>query len=219
MGDVLVKPVLPMHEEHRASLQKRGGSPCKLFHPCFSKHMAILRACRQRAWPVRGYTELEHPFHLEVLRVLEQYIGAPAREIAFVTDGCGLPTPALSAHEMAHAFMRLAGADEGSEAGRIAAGMWTHPEWVGGPERLDTALMQANPGRVIAKEGADGLLAVGVRPSGASSNGMGILLKLAGGPSRRFSTLVLQPFLHHLGLEVPAVEAIDGQSVECHVGP
>jgi len=89
----------------------------------------------------------------------------------------------------------------------IAALMQQHPELIGGTGRLDTRLMQhALPGqdvlqpKLIAKEGADGLLCLGIGPSTPFPDGLGILLKLSSGYSSKHLETLIQHTLASLGL-------------------
>ena len=129
-----------------------------------------------------------------------------------VTDGCGLQSPVLTSDEMARLFRRL----PASEAG--AAMMLFHPDWIGGEGRVDTLLMQKNPGRVVAKEGADGLLGIGVLPNNRFSDGLGILLKLGAGYLPALAALAVKPLLEALGL-VSVGETPHGQSARYHYRP
>jgi arylformamidase len=78
--------------------------------------------------------------------------------------------------------------------------------------------MQRNPSRLIAKEGADGLLAIGVLPSPEAPAGAGLIVKLASGHQPGWAALAAAPFLEALGLE-PLVEPTPGQDVQWHVRP
>ncbi len=209
---------LPMDAEHRAWLLARGGGPRTVFHPCYSKHLAILAACREHGWPLDGYVATGHPFHRELLRVLEPYLARGVESVQFVTDGCRLPTPVLSSRELACIYHRLAVAEEASVEGRLRRAMWQHPEWIGAADRYDTRLMRANPGRLIAKEGADGLLAIGIGPTASEPGGVGLLIKLAAGHQPSWAALAATPFLEALGLD-PLREATPGQEVVWHAHP
>lgn len=187
-------------------------------HPCFSKHMAILAACREHGWPLESYTSLSHPYHRELLAVLENELGRPRATFEFVTDGCQLPTPLLLSTELGTLYRKLAAAADDSVAARLRHAMQSHPTWIGGSARFDTRLMLENPGLLIAKEGADGLLAVGVLPNREEPGGVGLVAKLASGHQPAWAVLALRPFLMALGLRVPAVPT-PGQDVVWHVDP
>jgi arylformamidase len=209
---------LPLCADSRARLLDAGALPSPLFHPCFSKHVAILEACRQHGWPLAGYTALDHPFHAALGALLGSMLGRPLGNGDFVGDGCRLPTPVLEPLELARLYRDLAAAGDTGSLGAIRRAMTTEPEWIGGPDRVDTRLMLKNPGALVAKEGADGLLAVGVVPNPAAPAGAGLLVKLASGHQPGWAALALAPFLEALGLE-PLLEPTPGQEVIWHVTP
>jgi arylformamidase len=208
----------PLSLEHAARLAATGASPAPIHHPCFSKHLAILEACREHAWPFEGYAAASHPFHLRLLARLEPLLGRAGDTLEFVPDGCGLLTPLISALELAQAYRALAAAPDTSELGRLRRAMSRYPEWIGGPGRIDTCLMQRNPGLLIAKEGADGLLAIGIAPNPREPEGAGLVVKLAAGHQPAWAALAAAPFLTALGLE-PVREPTPGQEVCWHVKP
>jgi L-asparaginase II len=74
------------------------------------------------------------------------------------------------------------------------------PELIGGTNRLDTMLMQAAPGRIVSKVGADGVWCCGVLPSTQYPAGLGIALKVADGDDHRGRPVVAVSILKQLGL-------------------
>ena len=57
---------------------------------------------------------------------------------------------------------------------------WQYPDLTGGFNRLDGTIIKAGGGQVIAKEGADGLLGLGIiHPD--YPNGLGVVIKIAHG--------------------------------------
>ena len=67
---------------------------------------------------------------------------------------------------------------------RVRDAMVAHPELVAGTrDRLDTSLMKAVPGRVVAKSGMEALRGVGILPGarGAGSPASGLALKIEDG--------------------------------------
>jgi arylformamidase len=138
--------------------------------------------------------------------------------LEFVTDGCQLPTPVLSSLELARIYRHLAVADSGSAEARIRQAMQAEPAWIGAEDRVDTRLMQQNPGRLIAKEGADGLLAIGISPTPADPGGFGLLIKLASGHQPAWAALAAAPFLEALGL-LAVRDSTPGQDVIWHACP
>jgi L-asparaginase II len=113
----------------------------------------MLAACVRHGWPVEGYLSLAHPLQQNINAALRQLTGLET--LQYGVDGCGAPVAYLPIWAMARAFARLSEDQHGQKA---LAAMAAHPVLVGGPGRVDTALMQATQGRVIAKVGAEGVL-------------------------------------------------------------
>jgi L-asparaginase II len=82
--------------------------------------------------------------------------------------------------------------------------MTTHPEMVDGSkpdDLLDSALMLATEGRLVSKMGAEGLIIVGVRPSEAWPQGLGVAIKVADGDSdQRARSPIAVALLRRLGV-------------------
>ena len=81
-------------------------------------------------------------------------------------DGCGAPLFAFSLTALAGAFRKLVDAAPGTPERRVADEMRAHPDLVAGTRADDTVLMGAVPG-LLAKGGAEGVLAVAVPGTGA----------------------------------------------------
>ena len=113
-------------------------------------------------------------------------------------DGCGAPVLALSLTGLARAFQRLVSAEPGSHERRVADQMRAHPELVAGTGADDTLLMAAVPG-LLAKGGAEGVVAVAVPGHGA------VAIKIDDG-GMRARTPVLLDELRRLGVEVPVLD-------------
>ncbi|MEM6731003.1 MAG: asparaginase [Myxococcota bacterium] len=171
-------------------------------------HAAVLRGCAVKGWPQQSYTSTAHPFYEAHLGVLREWLGEQWQPDEVATDGDGLPTVTLRVSELARCY---AGLTRTRERDWIWNSMVAHPEMVGGRGRLDTALLAAGGGALIAKEGADGLLAVGVvHPS--FPEGLGLVIKIAHGWDPRASWWVIQEMLLELGVSLPDPPALRRQS-------
>ena len=147
------------------------------YHCCSGEHAAILRGCRMRGWKRAGYTLPQHPFFQAYLEVLRGFLGEDWQPIRVARDGCGLPTVSNTVNELARLFSHLA-ADRDKDW--IWEAMVRHPDLVGGFNRLDSTIIKAGNGKVMAKEGADGLLGLSVvHPD--YPDGLGIVIKIAHG--------------------------------------
>lgn len=194
------------------------GKACKLSHPCSGKHLAHILWCKAQEVPLEHYLfeELTHQKQLRIL--LGWYLGKEPENFLTTEDGCGLPTLALSGDEMAHLFCALTQPLPLDEMmtppteieallplwGYLRSLMQEHPTLLGGQGRLDTRITQGklHPNlkpQMIAKEGADGLLGVGIMPSPPYKNGLGILIKMAHGYDPQATERVLLALLEALG--------------------
>jgi L-asparaginase II len=77
------------------------------------------------------------------------------------------------------------GEDVKNACHRIVSAMRDHPRLIGGTERLDTMIMDAAPGELISKVGAEGVWLSAVLPNAKFPNGLAIALKIEDGDDRR----------------------------------
>jgi L-asparaginase II len=147
----------------------------------------MLALARHRGWETAGYHVAGHPVQNRAKQMLAHYAGLAPSALGEGVDGCGVVAFALPLGNMARAFAaivadegeaprRIVGAmtghpplgnmarafaaiaaDEGEAPRRIVGAMTGHPDHVAGHRRLCTEVMQAYPGRVLAKVGAEGV--------------------------------------------------------------
>lgn len=208
----------PMDETHRVQLKEEGDKASQWFHTCFSKHLAILQACRNAGWDLDSYLDSNHPYHLRLLEILQGLLGENLSGTSWVADGCKLPTPVLGLDQMSKLFFKLVSSEDRNTLQRLRDHMMANPDWIGGAHRVDTRLMIAFKNRLVAKEGADGLLGVGLLPSGKYPRGLGIVIKLASGYQPEWAGLALRPFLVAEGEAYP-IRVPEGQTVHYHFAP
>ncbi len=189
-------PDLPLGEQARARHLARGLAAAPKYMNCSGKHAAMLATCVVNGWSTADYLDPAHPLQVATRETIEDVAGEPVAQVG--VDGCGAPIFAISLTGLARAFGRLAAAAPGTLEHRVAAAMNAHPQWVGGTGRDVTTLMSALPG-VIAKDGAEGVYAVGL------PTGEGVALKIADGSSRARAVVVVA-VLKRLGVDVSAVE-------------
>ncbi len=210
---VQVPASVPLEERARV-LAREGGQPAsRWYHTCFCKHAAIVEACELHGWNPKEYLRVEHPYHTALMQRLEKWLGRKVGR--YVVDGCGLPSPVLLSSELASLFEKLMSAPAGSPENHVARAMAAHPEWIGGPNRVDTRTMQKNSPATIAKEGADGLTGIGAIAKTKVSGPVGILVKIASGFFPELAAMAVAPVLEALGLS-PLHELPKGQTLEYH---
>jgi L-asparaginase II len=160
-------------------MRERPQSPGRIHNNCSGKHAGMLAVCRHHEWPLDGYHTLPHPLQQRILRTIATWTGCSAEAIDVAIDGCGLPTFALPLDRVAMACARYAAAAGGEPAATVIEAMTSHPEFVAGTDRLDTALMRVARGRLFAKVGAEGYYCAGI-----PEQRLGIALKVEDGAKR-----------------------------------
>jgi len=174
-------PHAPYDEEAARAIVCDGGRPGRLHNNCSGKHVAMLALVAHRGWERDGYWRFDHPLQRRIRASLAEWIDSGPDELRWETDGCGVPTPFLPLREMAVAYARLARqvgeGDEGPVA--VVGAMMKHPELTSSPGREALAVMRAGERRLLAKEGAEGVLCVA-----APADGWGLALKVEDGSRR-----------------------------------
>jgi L-asparaginase II len=172
--------------------------PRRWYNNSSGHHAAILRGCRKKGWPRIGYTLPSHPVYAGYLEVVRRYLGPDWTPRRVARDGDGLPTVAMSVNELARCYAGLA---RTRDEDWIWQAMVDEPDIVGGFNRLDTTVMKSCGGRVIAKEGADGLLGLAIdHPD--YPDGLGVVIKIAHGWNPQATWYVARGILGVLGFEL-----------------
>ncbi len=190
-------PHRPFDDGAARGMDREGRLPGRIHNNCSGQHAALLALCVARGWSVAGYHEPEHPLQRTIRRELSAWLGEDCERLPWGTDGCGLPTPALSLRDMAQVFAAFGASSEAAVRSVVTA-MTTHPTLVSGPTALSANLMQASSGRILAKEGAEGVFCL------ASAEGAwGAAFKVLDGATRPLGPAVVHA-LATLSLLAPA---------------
>ena len=157
------------------------------------------------------YDSPENRIQKRILRCVADFAEVPEDQIAIGIDGCSAPNFALPVAAMARSFANLIRPTKFHETvqsacRRVVSAMVKYPELIGGTTRLDTmlmqaarGLMQAAPGRLISKVGADGVWLCGVLPSERWPKGLAIALKVEDGDDQRARPVVAVEVLAAVG--------------------
>ncbi|TAH36377.1 MAG: hypothetical protein EYC70_11285 [Planctomycetota bacterium] len=172
--------------------------PRRWFHTCSGEHAAILLGCRLKGWNRAGYTLPQHPFFQAYLEQMRSILGVDWQPLRLARDGCGLPTASNTVSELAVLYAHLA---RHKDEDWIWEAMQRHPDLIGGFNRLDSTILKTCGGRVLGKEGADGLLGLAVlHPD--YPEGLGVVIKIAHGWNPRATWTIARSVLGVLGFEL-----------------
>lgn len=169
-----------MQTPHAKPLQQFGKQlrrPRRWYHTCSGEHAGILKGCKLKNWERSGYNLPHHKFHQSYLNIIREVLGKNWEPKFTAKDGCGLATVSYTLSELAQLFSFLV---REKEADWIWSAMVKHPDLIGGFNRLDSTILKSCKGKVIAKEGAEGLLGLSIEHEDYP-DGLGVFVKLAHG--------------------------------------
>jgi L-asparaginase II len=196
----------PLHRPTAKALAQAGEKPTALHHTCAGKHASMLALCVYHFWPVTDYLNPGHPVQQLILKTVADMVGLNPGDIPVALDGCSAPVFYVTLVNIARGFARLAAAPPDSPEGVIMAACLRHPRHIAGDGRLETTIMQALPGRVFAKTGAEGGFALAL-----AEEGLGVALKIEDGASRPLGPAIIE-VLQQLGaLPAEAQTALEPQ--------
>lgn len=172
--------------------------PRRWYNNSSGHHAAILKGCRMKQWRRVGYMLPNHDLFKAYMMVVRRYLGKDWTPKRIARDGDGLPTVSMTVNELACCY---AGVAREKDSDWIWSSMIAHPDLVGGFNRLDTTIIKSSKGKVVAKEGADGLLGLAIdHPD--YPNGLGIVIKIAHGWNPQATWYVARSTLGVLGIEL-----------------
>ena len=179
-GDLACGPEYPKHQATQRAMIAKGAEPTALHHNCSGKHTGLLSVCRHCGYNVEGYADIDHPMQQHYARVLADLDATVA---AWGTDGCILPTPAMSVGDAARIGAKFAaGLVTGKRweaADRLLSAMRDHSEYTSGSNHVMGAVIAATNGRVVFKGGAEAFLLAFL-----PDDGLAVAIKVIDGNSR-----------------------------------
>ena len=193
LGNVADLPLDPAAAE---TILRAGGGRTPLQMNCSGKHSGMLATCAINHWPHDlSYLEADHPLQLAITGTLAELVGEEPAHIG--VDGCGAPAHVVSLIGLARGLRSIATRVDDPSCRVVVEAMTTEPVMVGGERRDVTRLMRTLPG-VIAKDGAEGVMAV------AMPDGRALAFKIADGANRARPPVMLAA-LERLGVDVSAL--------------
>lgn len=207
--------------------------PGQLHNTCSGKHAGFLCTCATEDDDPKGYVSRGHRAMERVRLAMEEVTGATHDPATAGVDGCSIPTYAAPLSALALGFARLA-TGEGFAPGRkraaerLVRACMAEPWYVAGTGCFDTKIMQALPGQVFAKTGAEGVYCAAI-----PQLGVGVALKIDDGAERAaevvlaaslakvlrggekaqiLRALAVRPMRNWNGIEVGEVRAVEALS-------
>jgi len=222
-------PAAPLSSETREMISENQGKVMgsaekarRRYHNCSGKHLGYLAALRAQGANPNGYLDESEAHHQRLKKILAELVNRAPSSMLSTTDGCQLPNYALSVYEMAYLYQSLLSErtvsfvdkqiqDCAFNYKQLGQLMIEHPRTISGGGRVDYRLISQDLfgptfAPVVAKEGADGLLGIGIGACERYPNGLGLCIKLSSGFDNRHMELILKEVLRKLQLIGPRKE-------------
>lgn len=122
---------------------------------CSGKHAMMLALCKKMNWDIKNYYDINHPLQIAIKKKIYELCEIK-KEYPSTKDGCGVPIFAMPLENMIKGYLNLF---FNPKYYKIKEAFIKNPYLIGGEDRIDTAIMCANPD-LIAKIGAGGLCIV-----------------------------------------------------------
>ena len=171
--------------------------PTALHNNCSGKHAGFVCAACHSGMNFKGYVGYNHPLQQEIRGIMEGLTGAVLAHDNCGTDGCSIPTYAVPLVKLAEGFGKMLtgkglGAVRAKASRRLIEACMAEPFYVAGTRRFCTELMEAAPGKIFAKTGAEGVYCALLPELGLS-----IAVKAEDGASRAAETMVAATLARH----------------------
>ena len=189
---------------------RAGNQPTAVCNNCSGKHAGFLCTAVHVGEEPRGYSGRDHPMQRRIREAMTAVTGASFDEAPCGTDGCSIPTYAVPLSALAFGFARMATGTglapaRAKAAKRLVDACMAEPFYVAGTGRACTEFMQAAPGAIFAKTGAEGVFC-GALPE----LGLGFALKIDDGTTRASEALCAGLLLSLLGSDHKATATLEG---------
>lgn len=193
----------PIDKQSAKQLEAAGHEPQQIHNNCSGKHAGMLCTCSQMGFDPQNYLDPEHPVQNYIYDVVKEFTAEAS--IHRGVDGCSAPVFYLPLAKLAMTFASIS-EQSATESQQVFEAMTTYPYLIGGNGRFDTVLMEAYPGRIMSKGGAEAVSAAGfVMPDGKA---YGLAVKVLDGNYRAIGQMVLK-ILEDMGfLEAPLPESL-----------
>lgn len=184
----------PYHAPTAEKLLRQHRDYNVLHSNCSGKHTGMLLICKYLGFPVENYNEPDHPLQQLLLRTMSEVAGIATNQIATGMDGCSVVCFGMTTLQMATIFARFADPawferndqpERAAAVRRITAAMMHYPFMISGSGRTDLDLMEAAPGRVFSKAGAEAVWCMGF-----PARELGLAVKIEDGSPRAMPVIV-----------------------------
>lgn len=156
ISELVCPEVYPYDFNETAKLIVTGSPKSRLYHFCCGKHLLMKYACKKIGSNPDTYYRPENKLQKKIFELIDSIT---KEKKLWHIDSCGVPTLCCSMKGHLDIWNSLCNAKDNNIG--VIRSIWSaNPDIIGGTNRLDSTIIKISSGKVLAKEGADGLLAL-----------------------------------------------------------
>ncbi|UOF01644.1 asparaginase [Bdellovibrio reynosensis] len=154
-------PHLPYDENAAHEMLRKNQKPTVLCNNCAGKHSAIMSTCLHLGEDIAGYDKFDHPAQKRLRKILTETMKVDHSKVVYASDGCGIPTYAVTVQQMAVGMSTFINPKETPArklaVDRIIRAVSAQPFYLAGSDHFVTSVIEKTQGRAIIKGGAEGI--------------------------------------------------------------
>ncbi len=147
---------MPLDASEKENFIKHDAQPNAFHNNCSGKHAGMLAVCVKNNWDVSDYLNISHPLQEMIMQNIKDLCKLEKLPETAL-DGCSAPVPVMPHHNMGVGFLNLLLNPKYSPLKNAIA---QNPYIIGGNNRLDSEIIAASGGKLIAKVAAEGVCIV-----------------------------------------------------------
>ena len=155
--DLLCPAEAPLSKIAQDELIAKNLPVLKVHSNCSGKHAMMLAACVKEGYDIKNYDSSSHPLQKHIKKKIAEIAAVSESDLPETLDGCGLPVYAMSLYDLAVSYLNLFCS---TKYGVLLEAFIEYPYVIGGENRLDSEIINASSGNLIAKVGAGGLVVI-----------------------------------------------------------
>jgi len=167
---------------------------------CSGEHAGVLALCCHLGFPIENYLDTTHPVQKILENILGEFSSVGIQYKPTIIDRCGMPIAAVPLRELASRFLRLITLRQNDKSiDRLINAISTNPYLFTGRGRLLGEIIVRSGGRIIGKDGAEGVYTVAWLDKGVS-----LTVKVGAG-IHKAALPVIEEAARAIGLDFPDV--------------
>ncbi len=152
----------PLNLKAKEDLLRSNKKINQLHNNCSGKHLGMLASCLMNNYSINDYLNFNHPHQKNIRNVFEQFSENKIYKKNFGIDGCSAPQYAFKLKDINRLLINLIKSykkkfDYFYETKLLIDSILENPNYIGGTDSLDSAIIKISKKKIFCKGGAEGV--------------------------------------------------------------